>query len=104
VFYNCYLLNNAIRNEVDSWNKLYNEICNSAKAQCEISEELMTFRRYVVAEYNVKASDEEISVTFDVSWIEDVGNYSPSYTRIFTYDVKTNAVYETHTASKKIYV
>ena len=95
-------MNLAIESEISEWYTLYESICVSAAEECSQDIDFAKLERYVRAEYSIKATSKELSVTFIIQSFEG-GNAESSYKKIYTLDLGNNIIYETFTQTKRIY-
>ena len=94
--------NTAITQEVKAWRAIYTEILAQVQEECEKDPVFAKLKRYVEANYTVESTNKEIVVTFDVKYYSS-GNTEPSYTKTFTFDLKSRMVYETFTQTQRVY-
>ena len=95
-------LNAAIAQEVKSWRALYAEIYEQVVEECAKDPVFAKLKRYVEATYTVIATNEEITVLFDVRYYCG-GNTEPSYSKKFTFLLVTGMVHETYTSTSRVY-
>ena len=95
-------LNAAIAQEVESWQALYAEIYEHVVEECAKDTVFAKLKRYVEATYTVIATNEEITVLFDVRYYCG-GNTEPSYSKKFTFLLVTGMVHETYTSTSRVY-
>ena len=96
------LLNTAIQQEIDSWYNIYDELVEEVLHECERDESMASLQRYLSASYSVSQKRHKMSVTFDVVCFDGGNSISP-YTKTFTFNSKTNMVYETTVITNRVY-